>query len=252
MLFAAIGLVVILYQLPRSVVENDQLQEVSSNEHAFEIPERIKDNISQLRTSLKKEESFDKKINFAHSLAKIYLDYSVLDSAIKYAEDIESWENGRFEAADIYFRAFERSPSQDEGIKYAEKAKKMLQILSEKDPEDLFIKNRLAMTLVASENPMAGVLMLREIVEKDESNRQAILSLGLLAIQSGQFEKAKNRFETLMSLNSNDHEAKLYLAVSMIELKESAQARLALEEILASEDSIPAIKTMAGDYLEAL
>jgi len=38
----------------------------------------------------------------------------------------------------------------------------------------------------------------------------------------------------------------------MIELNQPAQARLLLEEILASSDSIPAIKVMANDYLGAL
>ena len=53
-------------------------------------------------------------------------------------------------------------------------------------------------------------------------------------------------------MDTADHEAKLYLSVSMMELDQPAQARLLLEEILASSDSIPAIKVMAMDYLEAL
>ena len=254
LLAGSVILVVILYQLPRSVVENDQLQEVAeAPSHSLELPETVKNQLVTLRSSLQKEESFDKKINFAHSLAKVYLNYGVLDSAVWYAEAIESWESGSsLRAADIYFTAFERSPNQEEGLVYAEKARQILQTLLDKDPEDLFLKNRLAMTLVASENPMAGISMLREIVAIDERNRQAILNLGLLSIQSGQFDRAKNRFEKLVSLDTTDHEAKLYLAVSLIELNEPSQASLLLEEILASGDSIPAIKVMANDYLGAL
>ena len=250
----ALALVVILYQLPRSVVENDQLQEVGmSDEHSFEIPEEIQSQIVALRSSIKTEENFDKKTNFAHSLARAYLDFGVLDSAVRYAEAIESWnEEESREAADIYFTAFERSPSSDQGTVYATKAREIITVLLEKDPEDLFLKNRLAMTLVASENPMAGISMLREIVAQDENNRLAILNLGLLSIQSGQFDRARGRFEKLVSLDTTDNEAKLYLAVSIMELDQPSQARLLLEEILASSDSIPAIKVMAMDYLEAL
>ena len=68
--------------------------------------------------------------------------------------------------------------------------------------------------------PMSGISLLREILAEDDTNRQAILNLGLLAIQSGQFERAKERFETLVSLDAADHEAKLYLAVSMMEINE--------------------------------
>ena len=244
----------ILYQLPRSVVENDQLQGVATpTEHSFEIPVEIQRQIEALRSSLKSEENFDKKATFAHALADMYLDFGLLDSAVRYAEDIESWEEGvSRKAADIYFVAFERAPSADQGTEYAGKARTLLSVLLEKDPEDLFLKNRLAMTLVASENPMNGIQMLREIVAEDEDNRQAILNLGLLSVQSGQFERARKRFETLVSMDTTDHEAKLYLSVSMMELDQPSQARLLLEEILASSDSIPAIKVMAMDYLEAL
>ncbi len=253
-LLGAVVLVVILYQLPRSVVENDQLQEVTeTTQHSFDIPEDIRLRISELRSLIQSEDNTEKKSNFAHSLARMYLDFGVLDSAIRYAEVIETWSEGPSRSvADIYFTAFERSPSPEEGVVYAEKARTLLAQLLEKDPEDLFLKNRLAMTFVASDNPMVGITMLREIIAQDETNRLAILNLGLLSVQSGQFERAKSRFERLVSLDTADNEAKLYLAVSMIELDQPSQARLLLEEILASQDSIPAIKVMANDYLQAL
>jgi len=250
----AIGMAILLFQLPRSVVENEQLQEVTpAKNHSLEIPQNVQSEIVLLRTSLKKEESFDKKANFALSLAKKYLDYGILDSAVLYAERIQSWEGEISEkASEIYFTAYERSPSAEEGVKFAEKAKQIITQLLDKDPDNLFLKNRLAMTLVASENPMSGINMLREVIAQDPRNRQGLLNLGLLAIQSGQFERAKERFETLMSLDTTDQESKFYLAVTMIETNKPLQARLLLEEILATKDSIPAIKMMADEYLRSL
>lgn len=254
LLLGSAALVVILFQLPRSVVENEQLQEVVDAEsHSMEIPQEVENQINELRRLIQDEENIDKKANFAHSLARSFLDYGVVDSAASIAEDIERWKIVPTElAADIYFTAYERSPDPIRAKKYAEKAREILQELLDKDPTNLFLKNRLAMTLVVSENPMAGIAMLREILVQDENNRQAILNLGLLAIQSGQFERAKERFENLISLNAADHEAKLYLAVSMMEIDQQTQASLLLEEILATEDSIPAIKMMANDYLREL
>ncbi len=248
------ALVVVLFQLPRSVVENEQLQEVASTEsHSMEIPQEVETQINELRRLVEEEENIDKKANFAHSLARRYLDYGMVDSAARYAEAIQGWKKTPSElVADIFFTAYERSPGPEQAREYAERARDILQSLLDKDPTDLVLKNRLAMTLVVSENPMAGVSMLREILAQDETNRQAILNLGLLAIQSGQFERAKERFENLISLNPTDHEAKLYLAVSMMEINQQSQARLLLEEILAAQDSIPAIKMMASDYLRGL
>ena len=253
-IIGAILVVVLLFQLPRQVVENDQLQEVSKAEqHSFEMPVEVQAQLLELRSALKSENNFDKKANFADALARVYLDYGVLDSAVSYAEMINGWfSEPSLQVAEIYFKAFERSSSSEKGISYAQRAREILQILSDKDPEDLFLKNRLAMTLVASENPMSGINMLREIVSQDEDNRQALLSLGLLSIQSGQFDRAKERFEKLISLDPLDHESKLYLAVSMMETNQQSQARLLLEEILSTQDSIPAIKLMANDYLESL
>lgn len=254
LLLGSVALVVLLFQLPRSVVENEQLQEVVQTEsHSMNIPQEVEAQINELRRLIQEEENIDKKANFAHSLARRFLDYGVVDSAASIAENIERWKIIPSElAADIYFTAYERSPDPERAKKYAEKARRVIQELLDKEPTNLFLKNRLAMTFVVSENPMAGIAMLREVLVQDETNRQAILNLGLLAIQSGQFERAKERFENLISLDQADHEAKLYLAVSMMEINQQAQARLLLEEILATRDSIPAIKMMANDYLKGL
>jgi len=254
LVLGAAALAVILFQLPRSVVENEQLQEVTETEsHSMEIPQEVEAQINELRRLVDEEENIDKKANFAHSLARRYLDYGVVDSAARYAEKIQNWtKDPSGQAADIYFTAYERSAEPEQAEKYARKAREILQALLDKDPGDLTVKNRLAMTMVVSENPMAGINMLREILAIDETNRQAILNLGLLAIQSGQFDKARERFENLVSMNAADHEAKLYLAVSLMEINQQSQARLLLEEILATQDSIPAIKMMANDYLKSL
>ena len=189
-------------------------------------------------------------------MASYYLDYGVLDSAVQVAEDIQGWASEALRSLwqmDFYLKHFERSQSQSDAKEYSERAKSVLEKLLDKDPANLLLKNKLAMTLVTSENPMAGITMLEgDSCQRDENNRLAILNLGLLSIQSGQFDRAKERFEKLVSLDPLDQEAKLYLAVSMIEINEQSQARLLLEEIVSSTDSIPAIKMMAQDYLKGL
>ena len=254
LVFSSAILVVLLYQLPRSVVENDQLQEVTKTEsHSMEVPQEVESQLAELRRLVGEEESVDKKANFAHALARRFLDYGIIDSAVYYASKIQSWNAEPSDlAADIYYTAYERSANPDQAKVNALKAREALQSLLDKDPGNLFLKNRLAMTLVVSDNPMAGINMLREVLAADETNRQAILSLGLLAIQSGQFDRAKERFEKLVSMNTADHEAKLYLAVSLMEINNQEQARLLLEEIMTAQDSIPAIKMMANDYLKSL
>ena len=102
---------VILFQLPRSVVENEQVQDVVETEsHSMEVPQEVENQINELRRLIQEEDNFDKKANFAHSLARRFLDYGIVDSAARYAEAIQQWDSHPSElVADIYFTAFERS-----------------------------------------------------------------------------------------------------------------------------------------------
>lgn len=250
----AVALTIILFWLPRVVVENDPLQEVAATEtHHLEIPLDARLSMKKLRKWMEKDGDLDQKTKYALSLANYYLDYGILDSAVALGGEIENWKDGASEtASDIYFKAYERSQNQEEAKKYASRARKLIASLLHQDSANLLLKNKLAMTLSVTENPMSGIRLLKEILKKDQNYRPAILNLGLLSIQSGQYTHAKKRFEKLIRLDSADHEAKLYLAVSMIEINEPLQARLLLEEILNSKDSIPAVKMMAMEYWNGL
>ncbi|MDZ4823034.1 MAG: tetratricopeptide repeat protein [Flavobacteriales bacterium] len=59
-----------------------------------------------------------------------------------------------------------------------------------------------AVKLVRSPNPMEGIRLLRELVEKDSTNLDAQFQLGLFSIESGQMEKAIARFEKILAMDS--------------------------------------------------
>jgi len=63
-----------------------------------------------------------------------------------------------------------------------------------------------------SNNPMQGILAIREIADKDPDNMYAQMMLGLGGIQSGQYEKAIERFLTVVQKQPNNIEAMLDLA----------------------------------------
>lgn len=66
------------------------------------------------------------------------------------------------------------------------------------DPDSL--KLAMAVELVNGPNPMEGITLLREMVEKDSTNVEAQYWLGVFAIKSGQFDRAISRFETVLRL----------------------------------------------------
>ena len=71
-----------------------------------------------------------------------------------------------------------------------------------------------AIALLEGKNPMEGVFVLREILEKDPKNTQALYYLGVLSIQTAQYENAINRFNQIIAIDSSDKKAYLQLGIS--------------------------------------
>ena len=55
--------------------------------------------------------------------------------------------------------------------------------------------------------PMEGILMLKELADADEPNLDAVFLLGQLSVQSGQLEKAVERYSQVLELDPNNIEA---------------------------------------------
>ncbi|HPG08928.1 MAG TPA: tetratricopeptide repeat protein [Saprospiraceae bacterium] len=51
------------------------------------------------------------------------------------------------------------------------------------------------------DNPMKGILALRELEQKNPDNVAILSALGKLAVKTGQYERAKQRFERVLELN---------------------------------------------------
>lgn len=59
-----------------------------------------------------------------------------------------------------------------------------------------------AVTLVNGSDPMRGIMMLRQIVEEEPDNAEAHWHLGLFSVQSGQLDKALERFKKVRDLDA--------------------------------------------------
>ncbi len=70
------------------------------------------------------------------------------------------------------------------------------------DPDSL--KLRQGIEMVNGDNPMQGIVLLKELIEKDSNNVDAQYYLGLFSVKSGQMEKAEQRFQKVLALRPND------------------------------------------------
>ena len=98
-------------------------------------------------------------------------------------------------------------------------------------PNDIEIKTQLGSSYVESgKEPMKGIFLLREVVAQDSTNVDAQLNLGFFSMQSGQYDKAINRFTTVLKLKPSMIEVRLYLSEA---LQKAGNLKGALSELKA-------------------
>jgi len=108
------------------------------------------------------------------------------------------------------------------------------------DGSSLDAKTGLGAAMVTgTNNPMSGIAILREVIAKEPKNLEANKTLGLFSLQSRQFDKAVERFKTVVELKP-DAESYFYLATGYenIGMKSDAIAAFQKSKELASDPSL--------------
>ncbi|MFP4091345.1 MAG: tetratricopeptide repeat protein [Cyclobacteriaceae bacterium] len=270
----AVALVVVLFLLPKVVIDNDSeaisdrgdtesnieqgspaaTASVPAEAHSEVAPEEAAKKIEELRESYNNSRGSENFINFATSLSEVFASVNQYDSAAKYAAVVADAENKAgqlMHAADMYYEAFTYAMDADKASLMGQNARQYYEKVIAQEPGNLDAKAKMAMTYVSSSNPMQGITMLREVLEKDENNQTAIYNLGLLSLQSGQHDKAAERFEKLVSLSPDNLQAQFLLGVSYFESGQKEKARTQFEKV-KKLDSDPAVTASVDNYLEQL
>jgi len=102
-----------------------------------------------------------------------------------------------------------------------------------------------------SNNPMIGILPLKEIVKNNPDNVYAQMILGLGGRKSGQYDKAIERFNIIVTNHPDNLEATVNLA-ECYELKGDKTTAIKWYETFKSKISNPAIITEVDNRIEAL
>ncbi len=267
----AILLIVIIYNLPRIVVDNNPDVDISEQEkaavvsrglnesedisehHSVEISLVDKRKIDQFKIKFSSS-SQEAGLTIADSIAQLYLKYNKFDSAAKYFEYVAVNNPGirRFETAgDAYFESFSFSMDRERAKSFGDKARYYYREVLKKQPERLDLRNKIAMTYISSSNPMEGINILRQILEEDPENEMAIYNLGTLSVQSGQYEKAEEYFRRLITINPQNMQAQFYLGLSYYELGEKGKAKKQFELVKSMENDPAVVATVEG-YLKEL
>ena len=95
--------------------------------------------------------------------------------------------------------------------------------------DNLSTKTNLGTSIVESSSllgnqPMKGITLLREVIQKDSNNIEANLQLGLFSVTSQQFQKAIERFHRILRIDSTHIDMYVYLGDTYLTMGEKQKA----------------------------
>ncbi len=109
----------------------------------------------------------------------------------------------------------------------------------------------LASCYVQSNNPMLGVQMLKEIEKTDSNNVLLQMQLAEFSLRSNQIEKAIQRYEKSLQLDSSKIEIYAYLSEIYLQKKDTLQSIRFLRKF-AAKISDTSLKNSINRYIETL
>jgi len=263
LIIVALAAIIGIYNLPRVVVDNDNgkptefLNESAPGgvvDHSSEIPEEIQPKIDYWKGQLIVSENIQPNDEALDSLMLVFMEINQYDSAAYYAgqfaerfNKISNWQK----AGDAYFEAFTFALDEQKVTLLGNKAREAYQKVLEAEPDNLDVKHNIAMTYIAGPSPMQGIMMLREIIQEDPKNEKALMSMGRMSIQTGQFENGIERFQSLVEYYPNHIEGNFFLGVCYFEAGQMVKAKAQFEKILTL-DAPEQVLTAANEYLERI
>ncbi|NJN78346.1 MAG: tetratricopeptide repeat protein [Saprospiraceae bacterium] len=156
--------------------------------------------------------------------------------ALKVAE-IENTETAWSIAGTTFGFALQKEKDADTRKFCVEESVKAFEKAIEINPNETQHKINLALTYVETEQPMQGITMLRDLSQKEPENTSVLMALAQLSIRSGQYDKAIERYETVVKLEPNNVKAHYGLAQMYQSLGKNQEAIASYNKCLSlSED----------------
>lgn len=186
----------------------------------------LKSLIADLENQLKRA-SEDEKLELYKKLAQQWDDVNLTTPSSLYYEliaekdpNFETW----LKAGDKFTDAYQQSMDTLIQPVLVQKAINSYQKADKIKPNTLEVKTGLGIAYVnGTPNPMQGITLLLDVVKQDPKNIKANLNLGLFSMKSGQFDKAVERFKTVIEI-APSAEAWFYLASSYESMDRNADA----------------------------
>lgn len=142
-------------------------------------------------------------------------------------------EQAYLDAAYRYFDSFRMANDTSVRSVLVGKAIAQYQKVLEKNPDNLNAKTDLGACYAdGTSEPMKGIMLLREVVAADPRHEMAQYNLGMLSVKSGQFDKAIDRFNTVLEINPKRNEIHFFLGQVYLQKGDTASAITSYETFI--------------------
>ncbi|MBC8045217.1 MAG: tetratricopeptide repeat protein [Fimbriimonadaceae bacterium] len=191
------------------------------------------EKILSLEKDLKKKSGVQ-KAGIYHELASEWIQANRLTIGgdyLRQAADADPSYENYMHAGTVLFDAMNTDTAQQMRMNVIYGARYCFEKAMDIKPEDTEAKIGLATVLVQGTNqPMDGILMLRKIDNEDPGNVKVNMVLGNFSIMSGQYDKAIERFTTVLEKDSLNLQARYLMAESYLGMQDTINAINTLEK----------------------
>jgi tetratricopeptide (TPR) repeat protein len=164
----------------------------------------------------------------------------------------DNTEKSFINAAYRYFDAFKMADDSIERNYFVQKAIETYSIVLKLNPDNLNAKTDLGICYAdGTSNPMQGIALLREVIQKDPNHENAQLNLGFLSVKSGQYDKALERFQTVLKINPSRIDAYVFMGQTYLQMGKRDEAIKSFETFKSLTDNSKAIAEIDA-YLKEL
>lgn len=272
LVLAGVFVATLIYFAPRSESEDSQLvatnvednheghnhAEGESHDHEADLKNSLSESdqkiIAELEEKARNEKNGIAKLNLYDSLIGFSISRNIPPKVAAYSEEkAEAFptEENYLLAGDNFMKAFRLSKEKSKDLLNG--ALRNYEKVKEINPENLDAETAIGVVNVEGSAqlgvmPMKGIGILRGVLNKDPKNVNALTNLGYFAIQSGQYEKAVERFETVLSIDSTNAEAYIYLTDIYLSQDKVEEGIKTLEKYKTLVND-PLIKKQVDDYI---
>jgi tetratricopeptide (TPR) repeat protein len=223
-------------------------------EYEDRLSEEDKGYIIKLERKAKKVADLDSKLLIYDSLITFSIKRNVPPMVAKYTEEKARaipTEVNYMLAGDNFFKAFRLSKVKPKDLIVG--ALRNYEKVLELNPDNLDAQTATGVVNVEGSSqlgimPMKGIGILKDVLNKDPKNVNAMTNLGYFAIQSGQFEKAVERFEEVLKIDSQNAEAYIYLTDAYLSQEKVEKGIETLEKYKSLLDD-PIVLKQIDDYI---